>query len=83
MMDFDCFSQNVSILCLRKCQKSSNICVFCKYYYFSLRKHYPNSSYNCNAKSKYFAVKNQDPSKILKVLELKVHLIKYIYENYN
>ena len=50
LMDLDCLLQNVSISCLYVFQKSTNICVFCKYYYFSLRKHWPTSSSRSNFK---------------------------------
>ena len=52
----------------------SNICVFCKYFSFCV----------CIGQLletlKRFAINNQDPSKILKLFELKV---PFIYEKYN
>ena len=69
-MDHHCLSQNVSI------PLPYNICVFCKYYYFPLRKlglTYVGS--RSNMKLTNFIINNLDPSKILKVFELEVHQI--------
>ena len=50
LMDLDCLSQNLSISCLHHYQKSANICVFCKFYYFSFHKHCPTSGGCSNVK---------------------------------
>ena len=83
LMDLDYLSQNVSISSLHNNQKSGNICIFRKYYYFSSRKYWPTFGGRSNLKLTHSPLNNQDPSKILKMFELKVYLKKCIYENYN
>ena len=72
LMDLDCLSQDVSISRLQNFQKSANICVFCKYYYFSLCKHWPSSG----VAQKLFDTFSDKQSKILKIFEIKVHLMR-------
>ena len=72
LMDLDCLSQNVSISSLRNNQKSGNTCVFCKYYYFSLRKLWSTSGGRSKLKLTHFPINNHDPSKNLKIFELKI-----------
>ena len=81
-MDLDYLSQKVSISRLHYRQMSANIC-FCKYYYFSLHKHWLTYGIRSNLKLTHFPTNDQDPSKILEIFILKVYLKIYIYENYN
>ena len=69
-------SMDVSISHLHDSQQSGNICIFCKYYYFTLRKHCTTSGGRSDLKLTRFPINNQDPSKILKIYTC-------IYENYN
>ena len=77
-MDLGCLQQIVSISRLIDHQESGNICVLCKYYYFSLRKYCSNFVGRSNAKLTHFVMKNRDPSKLWKIFDLKVHMTKYI-----
>ena len=79
-MYLDCLSQNVLIL-RGSFARSRLIFVFFAnmYYYFSLRKHWPTTGGRSNMKLTEFAINNQDPSKILKIFELIVHLKKYMF----
>ena len=81
-IDLDNLSQNVSISSLHNDQKSGNICIFCKYYYFSLRKYWTTFGGRSSLKLAYFPINNQNTLKILKMFAVKVHLKKCIYENY-
>ena len=56
---------------------------FCKYYFFSLRKHWPTSGLRSNLKLTFFPIYNHDPSEIQKLFDLKINLKKSIYEKYN
>ena len=76
-MEFDCLSEYVSIPHLYDNQKSNNICVFCKYYYFTLSKHCATSGARSNLKLIGFALYNQDPLKILKIFALTVHSMRW------
>ena len=58
LMDLDCLSRNVPISRFRNCQKSDNICVFCKYYHFSLCKYWPPSDIFCYKQSR--SIKNSE-----------------------
>ena len=78
-MDLDCLWENVSISRLHDFQKLANICIFCKYYYFSLSKHWPIFGGRPNEKLIHFPINNQNTSKILKIFELKVYLKKNLY----
>ena len=78
-------SQNVSNSRFHDYQKSTNICVFCKYYYhFSLRKHCSTSGGGfSNTRLTHFAIKNQNSSKIMNIFELKAHLKKCTLDSWN
>ena len=70
--------ENVSISRLHNNPKSANICGFCKYYYLLLCKHWPISGGCSNLKFIHFPINNQDPSKILNIFVLNVHLKKKV-----
>ena len=69
-LDYSKFQTRLSLVG-KGFQKSANICVFCKYYYLSLRKHWPNSGGRLNMKLTHFLINNQNPLKILKIFELR------------
>ena len=63
LMDLDCLSQNVLISRLHEYQKSSNICGFCKYYYFRLCKHWltTGETWNCYCSHEWTKSYNPNP----------------------
>ena len=67
-MDFDCLSKIKSISRLHGNQQWDNICAFVHILIFFFAQ-----ASGGRSNLTYFPINNQDPSKILEMLELKVH----------
>ena len=66
---------------VRKFSKKFWWILICKYYYDTLRKHWPPSGSYANMKLIHFPINNQDPLNILNIFQLKVHLKKLYMKN--
>ena len=57
LMHLECLFQNNFNFTFPRQPQSANICAFCKYYYFSLRKHFQTSGGRSNLKLTHFPKK--------------------------
>ena len=71
----DCLSENVPISGLSDLQKFANACTKKHNKIYKKHKFYPTSGCCANLKLTHFAINNENPSKLLIIFELKVHLI--------
>ena len=82
-MDLDCLSEKMSISGLSDLEKLVNACTKRNNNIYKTHKYYPTSGSCASLKLIYFARNNQDPLKLLRILELKVHLISWhLYKKY-
>ena len=74
----------MSISGLHDNEKSANIHVFRKHYEYNIssRKNW-SAGGRSNLKLTHFPINYQDPSKLTKIFELKVHFKKYVYDKCN
>ena len=77
-MDPDCLSENMSISSQSINQQLGNVGVKINNNICKKHKYKPTSGSCANVKLTYLAINYQDSSKLLKIFEPKVHLMRYI-----
>ena len=74
-MNLNCVSENAPISSLSDLKKLTNACAKRNNNIYKKHKYYPTSDCCANFKLTNLAINNQDPSRLFRINELKVHLI--------